>query len=319
MINENSEAWEEWTSDEGDTWNDLIASEDTTWADLFGNSDIMEIDEFLVEAIPNEISAFDDTNAFIGRTIPSVIAAPTGSGLFMGSDYMGFYNGSEWRSYIDNSGNFYCGNGANEYVQMISGALSLSTAQTNAITIKSGGDISLEGDDIDPGILKFSGTSYSTYVGNYLGTGATFNIRPVTDETVECNIGTSTLIFKEVNIYGHTNTFLCREDADNESEIYMYPSASVQRIQFRLKSDATQGILEMYHTYTPSHVYRFAPTNDDEWYLGTGSERWKRVFAISFAPGDLSDSSAANNTIYYSTTQSKLVYKDSGGSVHDLY
>lgn len=36
-------------------------------------------------------------------------------------------------------------------------------------------------------------------------------------------------------------------------------------------------------------------------------------------PGSMTDAAAANNTIYYSTTQSKLVYKDSGGTVNNLY
>ena len=36
-------------------------------------------------------------------------------------------------------------------------------------------------------------------------------------------------------------------------------------------------------------------------------------------PRSAVDASAPNNSIYYSTTQSKLVYKDSGGSVNDLY
>jgi hypothetical protein len=39
----------------------------------------------------------------------------------------------------------------------------------------------------------------------------------------------------------------------------------------------------------------------------------------SISPVSLADSSAPNNSIYYSTTQSKLVYKDSGGTVNNLY
>jgi len=39
----------------------------------------------------------------------------------------------------------------------------------------------------------------------------------------------------------------------------------------------------------------------------------------SFKPPSLADAEAQNNSIYYSTTQSKLVYKDSGGIVNDLY
>lgn len=33
----------------------------------------------------------------------------------------------------------------------------------------------------------------------------------------------------------------------------------------------------------------------------------------------LADASAPNSTLYYSTTQSKLVWKDSGGVVRNLY
>jgi len=33
-------------------------------------------------------------------------AAPAGSGLYLGANYLGYYNGSSWKSYMDNSGNF---------------------------------------------------------------------------------------------------------------------------------------------------------------------------------------------------------------------
>lgn len=39
----------------------------------------------------------------------------------------------------------------------------------------------------------------------------------------------------------------------------------------------------------------------------------------SLKPASLTDASAANDSIYYSTTASKLVYKDSGGTVNALY
>jgi len=40
---------------------------------------------------------------------------------------------------------------------------------------------------------------------------------------------------------------------------------------------------------------------------------------LGFRPPSLSDAAAANNTIYYSTTASKLVYKDGAGVVNALY
>lgn len=39
----------------------------------------------------------------------------------------------------------------------------------------------------------------------------------------------------------------------------------------------------------------------------------------SLEPVSLADADAQNNSIYYSTDQSKLVFKDSGGVVNDLY
>lgn len=39
----------------------------------------------------------------------------------------------------------------------------------------------------------------------------------------------------------------------------------------------------------------------------------------SFIPASLADADAANNSVYYSTTQAKLVYKDASGTVRDLY
>lgn len=39
----------------------------------------------------------------------------------------------------------------------------------------------------------------------------------------------------------------------------------------------------------------------------------------ALVPATLADSDAKNGTIYYSSTQSKLVFKDSGGNINALY
>ena len=39
----------------------------------------------------------------------------------------------------------------------------------------------------------------------------------------------------------------------------------------------------------------------------------------SIKPASLSDAAAKNHSIYYSTTASKIVYKDNSGTVHALY
>lgn len=47
--------------------------------------------------------------ASTGRLLNTVNAAPSGSGLFLGADKMGFYSGGAWQTYMDNAGNFYLG------------------------------------------------------------------------------------------------------------------------------------------------------------------------------------------------------------------
>ena len=43
------------------------------------------------------------------------------------------------------------------------------------------------------------------------------------------------------------------------------------------------------------------------------------VGASAFNPPSMADSAAANNSVYFSTTANKLVYKDSSGTVNNLY
>lgn len=52
------------------------------------------------------------------------------------------------------------------------------------------------------------------------------------------------------------------------------------------------------------------------------TEAWiygKLIPSGAIQPASISDASAPNNSLYYSTTASKLVFKDSGGNVNNLY
>ena len=73
-------------------------------------------------------------NATVGATwgsnlsgIPIRFAeAPTGSGLYVCASYLGYYNGSAWKTYMDSSGNFYLG-GTSGALQWNGVSLTLST------------------------------------------------------------------------------------------------------------------------------------------------------------------------------------------------
>jgi hypothetical protein len=59
--------------------------------------------------------------------------------------------------------------------------------------------------------------------------------------------------------------------------------------------------------------------NLQEWQDNAGSTLAAVLSNGAIQPASMADSAAANNTIYYSTTASKLVYKNSAGTVNNLY
>jgi hypothetical protein len=77
-------------------------------------------------------------------------------------------------------------------------------------------------------------------------------------------------------------------------------------------------------TVTNIGVYGTADDGDTNWagYF-TGANTYIGGLVVDsngfLKPISSADASAPNNSIYYSTTQSKLVYKDSGGTVNNLY
>lgn len=52
-------------------------------------------------------AGLDSTGSLITKVLPgSTIGTPAGAGLFLGSDRMGYYNGSRWLTHMDNTGAF---------------------------------------------------------------------------------------------------------------------------------------------------------------------------------------------------------------------
>jgi len=73
---------------------------------------------------------------------------------------------------------------------------------------------------------------------------------------------------------------------------------------------------------TKSFVVRGASAqsaNLQDWQDNAGSTLAAVLSNGAIQPASMADSAAANNTIYYSTTASKLVYKNSAGTVNNLY
>jgi len=110
----------------------------------------------------------------------------------------------------------------------------------------------------------------------------------------------ATLIFKSNTTYSSDiNAIVVTDDDGNDYIDWRSETISKITLTSSAHSDLT-GLTEDDHT---------------QYILADGS----RAFTDGIQPASLADASASNNTIYYSTTASKLVYKDSGGTVNNLY
>jgi len=72
--------------------------------------------------------------------------APTGAGLWLGSSYLGYYDGAAWKTYMDSSGKFYLG-GVGGALQWTGAALTISATLSgngSGITSIDGGNITAD-------------------------------------------------------------------------------------------------------------------------------------------------------------------------------
>lgn len=51
-------------------------------------------------------TALNAAGTVVTKVVPTSVAGPGAAGLYLGSDYLGYYNGSAWKTYMQNNGNF---------------------------------------------------------------------------------------------------------------------------------------------------------------------------------------------------------------------
>jgi len=174
---------------------------------------------------------------------------------------------------------FYVGDGSNEYLKCIQGTgLSLSTAQANAITIKSGGGIKLEaggdviltGDSSNPAKTIFS--IGAREVELYADSTSHFRITPDANNSVDLLVG-SPYTFKDVYLY------------------------AAGEIIFR--SNVT-------------HCVRPADTNDIN--FGSESKNWKDAYFAGYVKLGITDTDGTvEGQLWYDASEDKLKFKTASG------
>jgi hypothetical protein len=63
----------------------------------------------------------------------------------------------------------------------------------------------------------------------------------------------------------------------------------------------------------------FFPVTTNSIDLGKSANAFKNIFAQYYRPATSTNAAAPNNSMFYSSDNSKLVYKDAGGTVNNLY
>lgn len=99
-----------------------------------------------------DAKVFTDSNGKLSKT-PST----TSAGLFLGSNYMGYYDGANWKTYMANNGNFYLSGAGSNYLSWNGSTLAINgSINTNDANI--GGWI-INTDSIYKGNISFNSTN----------------------------------------------------------------------------------------------------------------------------------------------------------------
>jgi hypothetical protein len=129
-------------------------------------------------------TALDGSNYLVTAVTPgsNLGTTPGSAGLYLGNDYMGYYNGSAWKTFMDSSGNFYLGGTGGSLVWT---ATLHSLEITGSITAESGyigtsaSGFSINSDYFANGKTSLTDANTGVYVGTdgiSLGASSVFKV-----------------------------------------------------------------------------------------------------------------------------------------------
>lgn len=204
----------------------------------------------------------------------------------------------------------------------------LTVKAPDGVTSGAGGSIILQpgvqattGGD---GVVSIEGTNASSvFLKMRGGTGNRYhNFKNASDASTlqlsRSDAGTNYIGF-QINSVGSSitlgGTSVLRHEGNNVLGIQSGEGTSqIIKLNNRADNNAAIGGLVQFWTRTSQ------PDNAIEIMAPGGSSKVLEIRADgSIRPASIADSSAANNSIYFSTTANKLVFKDSSGTVNNLY
>lgn len=180
-----------------------------------------------------------------------------------------------------------------EYIKIDpTNGVQISSEKANAITIKGGADILLEGSDTDPGKIIFEGTSYTVEMGGDAD-GDRFTIAPATDDVTECYIGGPPFFhtdkyFTKAYISTIDGIYLTAASSGTpdtlDSSLSVTSTATYQRVSLNAHIGGIKRSVTFEHDSSGSD---FMPSIDNTINLGTAALGWKNVFCKSLIGGEV--------------------------------
>lgn len=129
----------------------------------------------------------NSTGVLVTKVIPASAVAPGGAGLYLGSDFLGYYNGAAWRTYMDNAGNFYLG-GTSGALQWNAGLGTLTISGT--LSGPGSGITSITGGNIQTGTVTATQIASGTITSTQIAAGT----------IVAGNIAANTITADKLNV-----------------------------------------------------------------------------------------------------------------------
>ncbi|MFW9899755.1 MAG: hypothetical protein ACFFDY_00530 [Candidatus Thorarchaeota archaeon] len=191
----------------------------------------------------------------------------TDNGFILGVDDS---DSDKVKFYLGNSTNYFNWDGTN---------IIINVASTDAITVKSGGDIVLEATAANPGRIKFVGTTYETQFGSFTADGSAVNFMAQTDNAVTLSAYNGSNYFSQIQWYSRSQCSVgCIEDSNNQATIACDRSSAMAQAYFYMRDGGTTKTLEMRYDSVGGSQY-FAPNDNEEWDLGNSTYYWKDIYA----------------------------------------
>jgi hypothetical protein len=137
-------------------------------------------------------------------TLPAV-ATPSGSGLYMGSDFMGYYASGAWKTFMQSNGNFYLG-GTGGNLQWVASTSTLTISATlsgngSAITSISGGNIttgSVTATQIAANTITASQIAADTITASQIAANAITTSELAADSVTSAKIVAGTIVASDI-------------------------------------------------------------------------------------------------------------------------